>query len=170
MAVQIHPPGRYGIENLAAVLSLKKHAFARRIRSGAGSAPSCVNGCHRCRSGAAHDYGNAFRSKIIANTSNSAARWIFFEHGDVSDYAHFAEVFNGAPIFNVFRADQNDTVDASIAAPRSAASVSRSVIDRAQRRARRDDYRKSETAHSNPASNPARERHHRPACAFHDIG
>src|SRR6266478_414385 len=28
MAVQIHPPGRYGIENLEAVLSLKKHAFA----------------------------------------------------------------------------------------------------------------------------------------------
>jgi len=28
MAVQIHPPGRYGVENLAAVPESKKHAFA----------------------------------------------------------------------------------------------------------------------------------------------
>jgi len=62
-------------------------------------------------------YGNACRSKLFANTFQaSAARWIFSSTGMCPNTAHFAEVFNGAPIFNVFRADQNDTVDAQLRA------------------------------------------------------
>src|SRR5882672_11084629 len=146
MAVQIHPPGRYGIENLAAVLSLKKHAFATPNPDWCRISAFVREWVPQMQVGCAHGLWKRLPVEIIREYFQQRRAVDFFEHGDVSDYAHFAEVFNGAPILNVFCADQNDAVDAQLRATQRG-KCEQSVIDRAQRRARRDDYGKSETPH-----------------------
>ena len=111
MPVQIHPPGRYGVENLAAVLSFKKHSFTTANLERRGISAFVREWVPQMEAGCAHGLSKRQRVEMLLKNFEQRRAVDFFEQWDIADDAYIAVMLNGAPVFGVLLSDQHNAMD-----------------------------------------------------------
>ncbi len=111
MPVQIRPPGRYGVEDLAAVLSFKKYSFTTANLERRGISAFVRERVPQMQVGCAHGLAKRLVVKMLLKDFEQRRAVDFFEQGDIADDTYIAVMFNGAPVIDVLRADQDDAMD-----------------------------------------------------------
>ena len=108
MSVQVHPPGRYGVEYLAAVLSFKKHSFATANLERRGISAFVRERMPQMQVGCAHGLSKRQRIEMLLKYFEQRRAVDFFEQGDIADDAHIPEMLDGGPVIDILLTDQDD--------------------------------------------------------------
>ena len=111
MAVQIDPPGRYGVENSAAVLSFKEHAFAAPNQQWRRISAFLRKRVPQMQVRCAHGLLKHLPVEILLKYFDQRCAVDFCEHGNMPDHTHLSVMFYGAPVFDIFLPDQDHTAN-----------------------------------------------------------
>jgi hypothetical protein len=105
MAVNVHPPRRNRIQNLASVLGFEKHAFPaadgkrRRVHA------FLCEWVPKMKIGRAHNLMESLMIEILFKGVKERDAINFLENGNVANDAHTAIMLDGAEILDVLVAD-----------------------------------------------------------------
>ena len=138
VAVNVDPPGRNRVQNLAPVLRLNKNAFAaangkwRRVHA------FLRERMPEMEIGSAHNLLECLMIEMFFIDVKQRRAINFLEHGDVANDANIAVMLDGAAILDVLVADERHTANREARFAQRGKRQQR-VIDRPERRARGND-------------------------------